>query len=115
MDIYNILIQVCVIAIPAVLAITLHEAAHGVALNDAEEIRRHLEHRLELVIDGGPCDGTVTTVIDLSGDQPLLLREGKGDVRPFGFVKAACTAMSWASSSEPPSSSMMTAFTPRPS
>jgi Zn-dependent protease len=29
MDPYNILIQVCVIAIPAVLAITLHEAAHG--------------------------------------------------------------------------------------
>ena len=51
--------------------------------------RRHLEHRLELVIDGGPCDGTVTTVIDLSGDQPVLLREGKGDARPFGFVKAA--------------------------
>ena len=29
MDIYNFIINVCVIAIPAVLAITLHEAAHG--------------------------------------------------------------------------------------
>ena len=58
-------------------------------LNDAQEIRRHLEHQLDLVIDAGACDGQVTTVIDLSGETPLLLREGKGDTRPFGFVKAA--------------------------
>ena len=29
MDIYNFLIQISIIAIPAILAITLHEAAHG--------------------------------------------------------------------------------------
>ena len=28
-------------------------------------------------------------VIDLSGDAPRLVREGHGDIRPFGFVKAA--------------------------
>jgi tRNA A37 threonylcarbamoyladenosine synthetase subunit TsaC/SUA5/YrdC len=60
-----------------------------VALNDAEEIRRHLEHQVDLVIDSGPCDGEVTTVVDLSGDVPRLVREGRGDIRPFGFVKAA--------------------------
>jgi tRNA A37 threonylcarbamoyladenosine synthetase subunit TsaC/SUA5/YrdC len=31
----------------------------------------------------------VTTVIDLSGEAPVLLREGRGDVRPFGIVKEA--------------------------
>ena len=71
------------------LSSTLILPAHGVALNDAQEIRRHLEHRLDLVIDSGPCNGEVTTVIDLASDQPVLLREGKGDVRPFGFVKQA--------------------------
>ena len=71
------------------LSSTLILPAHGVALNDAQETRRHLEHRLDLVIDSGPCNGEVTTVIDLAGDTPVLLREGKGDVRPFGFVKAA--------------------------
>ena len=71
------------------LSSTLILPAHGVALNDAQEIRRHLEHHLDLVIDSGPCNGEVTTVIDLAGDQPVLLREGKGDVRPFGFVKQA--------------------------
>jgi tRNA threonylcarbamoyl adenosine modification protein (Sua5/YciO/YrdC/YwlC family) len=71
------------------LSSTLILPDHGVALNDAAEIRRNLEHQVDLVIDAGPCDGEVTTVIDLSGDAPHLVREGKGDIRPFGFVKAA--------------------------
>lgn len=72
-----------------VLSATLILPDHGVALNDPQEIRRHLEKQIELVIDAGPCDGEVTTVIDLSGEAPRLLREGRGDIRPFGFVKAA--------------------------
>jgi tRNA threonylcarbamoyl adenosine modification protein (Sua5/YciO/YrdC/YwlC family) len=71
------------------LSSTLILPAHGVALNDAQEIRRNLEHQLDLVIDSGPCNGAVTTVVDLSGDAPRLIREGKGDTRPFGFVKEA--------------------------
>ena len=71
------------------LSSTLILPAHGVALNDAHEIRRHLEHELDLVIDSGPCNGEVTTVIDLSAEAPRLVREGKGDIRPFGFVKEA--------------------------
>lgn len=71
------------------LSSTLILPAHGQALNDPEEIRRTLEHEVDLVIDAGPCDGGLTTVVDLSGDAPKLLREGRGDIRPFGFVKAA--------------------------
>jgi tRNA threonylcarbamoyl adenosine modification protein (Sua5/YciO/YrdC/YwlC family) len=71
------------------LSSTLILPEHGQPLNDAEEIRRHLEHKVDLVIDAGPCGMEVTTVIDLSGDAPVLVREGKGDIRPFGFVKAA--------------------------
>jgi tRNA threonylcarbamoyl adenosine modification protein (Sua5/YciO/YrdC/YwlC family) len=71
------------------LSSTLILPAHGVALNDAHEIRRHLEHELDLVIDSGACEGEVTTVVDLSTDAPRLVREGKGDIRPFGFVKEA--------------------------
>jgi tRNA threonylcarbamoyl adenosine modification protein (Sua5/YciO/YrdC/YwlC family) len=72
-----------------ILSSTLILPDHGVALNDASEIRRHLEHQLDLVIDAGPCDGQMTTVVDLSTGVPRLVREGKGDLRPFGFVKAA--------------------------
>ena len=71
------------------LSSTLILPDHGVALNDAHEIRRHLEHELDLVIDSGPCNGEVTTVVDLSAEAPRLVREGKGDIRPFGFVKEA--------------------------
>lgn len=71
------------------LSSTLILPAHGQALNDAAQIRKHLEHVLALVIDSGPCNGQVTTVVDLSGEAPRLVREGKGDIRAFGFVKAA--------------------------
>lgn len=71
------------------LSTTLILPAHGQPLNDAQQIRRFLEHQVDLVIDSGPCNGEVTTVVDLSTDAPRLVREGKGDIRPFGFVKEA--------------------------
>jgi tRNA threonylcarbamoyl adenosine modification protein (Sua5/YciO/YrdC/YwlC family) len=71
------------------LSSTLILPAHGQPLNDGEEIRQRLEHHIDLVIDSGPCHGQVTTVIDLSGDAPRLVRAGSGDIRPFGFVKEA--------------------------
>ena len=71
------------------LSSTLILPAHGQPLNDAQEIRRFLEHQVDLVIDAGPCEGEVTTVIDLATDAPRLVREGRGDIRPFGFVKEA--------------------------
>jgi len=71
------------------LSSTLILPDHGIALNDAREIRRHLEHKVDLIVDSGPCGLEVTTVIDLSSDAPVLLREGKGDIRAFGFVKEA--------------------------
>jgi len=71
------------------LSSTLILPAHGQALNDPYEIRQRLEHDVDLVIDSGPCNGEVTTVVDLSADAPRLVREGKGDIRPFGFVKEA--------------------------
>ncbi len=54
-------------------------------LNDAEQIRDLLEKQVELVIDGGAVGVDSTTVIDLTGDVPVLLRRGKGDVAPFGI------------------------------
>jgi len=71
------------------LSSTLILPDHGAPLNDPDAIRRALEHAVDLVIDSGGCDGEVTTVIDLSTDQPRLLREGRGDIRPFGLEKAA--------------------------
>ena len=52
-------------------------------LNDPEEIRDALQKRVELVIDGGGCSLLPTTVVDLTGEAPVVLREGRGDVSLF--------------------------------
>ncbi|MBI5430852.1 MAG: threonylcarbamoyl-AMP synthase [Nitrosomonadales bacterium] len=54
-------------------------------LNDAGHIRDLLEKQVELVIDGGAVGMDFTTVIDLTGDVPVMLRRGKGNVSPFGI------------------------------
>lgn len=54
-------------------------------LNDAEEIRAKLNHQVDLILDGGACGVVPTTIIDLSGDEPILVRQGKGDSAVFGF------------------------------
>ena len=54
-------------------------------LNDAQEIRSRLEHAVDLVLDAGSCGIDPTTMVDLTGAVPQLLRQGKGSVEPFGF------------------------------
>ncbi len=52
-------------------------------LTDPYDIRDTLEHSLDLVIDGGYCGFEPTTVVDLTGDAPVVLREGLGGVSVF--------------------------------
>ncbi|MDQ2075556.1 L-threonylcarbamoyladenylate synthase [Marinimicrobium sp. ABcell2] len=52
-------------------------------LSDPEDIRHTLEHQVELVIDGGNCGLEPTTVVDLTGSVPEVIRQGKGDASPF--------------------------------
>jgi tRNA A37 threonylcarbamoyladenosine synthetase subunit TsaC/SUA5/YrdC len=42
-----------------------------------------LERELELVIDSGSCGAEPSTVIDLTGDTPVVLRKGRGSLDPF--------------------------------
>ena len=55
-------------------------------LNDAESIRARLEHEIDLILDGGVCGIEPTTVIDLSGAEPILIRKGKGDIASISFA-----------------------------
>jgi tRNA threonylcarbamoyl adenosine modification protein (Sua5/YciO/YrdC/YwlC family) len=66
------------------LSSTLMLPGDELPLNDPEEIRERLERRIELVIDGGPCGIVPTTVVDLTGDVPVIARVGKGSTAPFG-------------------------------
>lgn len=65
------------------MSVTLIMPGDELPLIDPQAIRELLEHRLELVIDGGYCGMEPSTVVDLVGAVPLLLRAGKGDPAPF--------------------------------
>ncbi|CEN44858.1 L-threonylcarbamoyladenylate synthase [Capnocytophaga canis] len=50
---------------------------------DPELIFEKWQNRVDAVIDGGYGDNVASTVIDLSGDEPVVVREGKGSVDIF--------------------------------
>jgi tRNA threonylcarbamoyl adenosine modification protein (Sua5/YciO/YrdC/YwlC family) len=50
---------------------------------DAREIHEVLQHRVDLVLDGGNCGLVPTSVIDLSSGRAVVVRAGRGDVGPF--------------------------------
>ncbi len=52
-------------------------------LSDPDEIYERLQREVDIVIDGGSCGVEPTTVIDLTGDYPRVLRRGKGDPTDF--------------------------------
>jgi tRNA threonylcarbamoyl adenosine modification protein (Sua5/YciO/YrdC/YwlC family) len=54
-------------------------------LNDADDIRDRLAKLVDLIIDGGACSMEPTTVIDLTGPEPVLVRQGRGDAATFGL------------------------------
>jgi tRNA threonylcarbamoyl adenosine modification protein (Sua5/YciO/YrdC/YwlC family) len=47
---------------------------------DPELIFEKWQNLVDLVIDGGYGDNQPSTIIDLSGDEPVLVRAGKGDI-----------------------------------
>ena len=65
------------------LSSTLALPGDAAPLADAQEIRARLERRLELIIDAGPCGTQPSTVLDLTGGEPQVLRKGKGSLAPF--------------------------------
>ncbi len=67
------------------LSMTLLLANEAEVLSEAWEIRDRLEHLVDLVIDVGYCVSGATSVIDLTGDAPVLIRSGLGDLSPFGL------------------------------
>ncbi|AMP00601.1 tRNA threonylcarbamoyl adenosine modification protein, Sua5/YciO/YrdC/YwlC family [Collimonas arenae] len=64
---------------------TLIMPGEGEALTDPEEVRDRLEKQIDLVIDGGACSLEPTTVVDLTDDEPQLIRQGRGDAGLFGL------------------------------
>lgn len=54
-------------------------------LTDADTIRERLEKLVDLIIDGGVCAHGPSTVIDLTGPEPEVVRVGRGDPAALGL------------------------------
>lgn len=66
-----------------ILSCSLMLPNEEVTQSDPDEIREYLEHQVDLIIHGGYLGQAPTTVVDLTGDSPTILRVGSGDPTPF--------------------------------
>ena len=67
------------------LATTLIPPGETEPMNDAQEIRERFKKQIAAIIDAGACALEPTTVVDLSGDEPVVIREGRGLLTALGL------------------------------
>jgi tRNA threonylcarbamoyl adenosine modification protein (Sua5/YciO/YrdC/YwlC family) len=68
-----------------VIGTTLQLPGDEHMLSDPDEVQERLGKQVELVIDGGAGTLEPTTIIDLTGPEPVLMRRGRGDAAAFGL------------------------------
>jgi tRNA threonylcarbamoyl adenosine modification protein (Sua5/YciO/YrdC/YwlC family) len=67
------------------LATTLIAPGETEPLNDAQDIMERFKNQIAAVIDAGACALEPTTVVDLTDGDPVVLREGRGDLAALGL------------------------------
>lgn len=67
------------------LATTLIPPGQTDPLTDPDEIEALMSTQIKAIVDAGACSRDPTTVIDLSGNEPVLLRRGLGDPAELGL------------------------------
>lgn len=67
------------------LTTTLMLPGDEAPLTEGWDIQDRLDGHLDLILDGGHCGTEPTTVIDLTGGSPVLVRAGRGRLDPFAF------------------------------
>ena len=65
------------------LSSTLLMPGEAEPMTNGWEIKERLDHQVDAVIDSGDCGLDPTTVIDLSGPEPEVVRVGAGDPSRF--------------------------------
>lgn len=65
------------------LSSTLLLPGHDEPMTQGWEIKEELDNQVDAVIDSGDCGTEPTTVVDLSGDEPEIVRHGAGDPSRF--------------------------------
>jgi tRNA threonylcarbamoyl adenosine modification protein (Sua5/YciO/YrdC/YwlC family) len=71
-----------------VLSSTLILPGDETPLNDVDEIRTRLERSVDAILDAGSCGIVPTTVVDMTGDSPVITRVGKGGLDVFGAAES---------------------------
>ncbi len=66
------------------LTTTLQLPGDELPLNEAQDIRERLGHEIDFVLDAGACGIQPTTVVDLTGAEVVLVRQGLGDIATLG-------------------------------
>jgi tRNA threonylcarbamoyl adenosine modification protein (Sua5/YciO/YrdC/YwlC family) len=67
------------------LATTLIPPDETEPLNDPQEIRERFEKQIQAVVDAGACPAEPTTVVDLTGEDAVVIRQGRGDPAALGL------------------------------
>ncbi|MCE1239581.1 MAG: threonylcarbamoyl-AMP synthase [Azonexaceae bacterium] len=67
------------------LTCTLQLPGDEAPLTEGWEIQDRLDDHIEWILDAGYCGTEPTTVIDLTGPSPELVRAGRGPLEPFGL------------------------------
>ena len=68
-----------------IISCTLQFPEDDEPVSDPEDWREQLDRHVDVVVSSGHCGVEPTTVVDLSGDAPELLRQGKGNAGPLGI------------------------------
>ena len=68
------------------LATTLIAPGEADPMNDPHLIRDRFQKLIQAVVDAGACTMQPTTVVDLCGETPVLVRRGRGDPRLIGLA-----------------------------
>ena len=68
------------------LGTTLFPPGEDLPLNDPVEIRHRFQRLIQAVVDAGGCSMEPTTVVDLTGEEPVVGRVGRGALEPLGLA-----------------------------
>ncbi|MFZ1988208.1 MAG: L-threonylcarbamoyladenylate synthase [Alphaproteobacteria bacterium] len=61
------------------MSVTLILPDSTLPMTEPEEMRERLASHVDAIIDGGSCGSEPTSIIDLTGAAPRVIRQGKGD------------------------------------
>lgn len=67
-----------------IISTSATDPENGEVLSTPREIQDKIGHAIDLIVDGGIVPGVASSVISLIDDIPEVLREGAGDLAPFG-------------------------------